>query len=68
MLQFEVESAWRVVAGEESGEIETQNEREMRVLEAIYPRPSAIPKKCDAYLNFDVSSFLCIFDGDYALC
>ncbi|KAL8524020.1 hypothetical protein ACS0TY_013835 [Phlomoides rotata] len=41
--RFEVNSAWRVVAGEESKEAETQNQREMRVLEAIYPRPSAIP-------------------------
>lgn len=58
MLQFEVNSAWRVVAGEESREAETQNQREMRVLEAIYPRPSAIPPKYDAYLTLDVSSFL----------
>ncbi|XP_068640098.1 zinc finger CCCH domain-containing protein 6-like isoform X2 [Aristolochia californica] len=36
-------SAWQVVAGEESKEVEAQNQREMRVLEAVYPRPSAIP-------------------------
>ncbi|KAH6776601.1 hypothetical protein C2S52_014162 [Perilla frutescens var. hirtella] len=41
--RFEVDCSWRVVAGDESREIETQNQREMRVLEAIYPRPSAIP-------------------------
>ncbi|KAL0314609.1 UNVERIFIED_CONTAM: Zinc finger CCCH domain-containing protein 6 [Sesamum angustifolium] len=48
--RFEVDSTWRVVAGEESREIEAQNQREMRVLEAIYPRPSAIPPKCDGFL------------------
>ncbi|XP_011074649.1 zinc finger CCCH domain-containing protein 6 [Sesamum indicum] len=39
----EVNSEWRVVAGEESEQMKAQNQREMRVLEAIYPRPSAIP-------------------------
>ncbi|KAA8537543.1 hypothetical protein F0562_027151 [Nyssa sinensis] len=34
---------WQVVAGEESKEVEVQNQREMRVLEAVYPRASAIP-------------------------
>ncbi|XP_077246501.1 zinc finger C-x8-C-x5-C-x3-H type family protein [Tasmannia lanceolata] len=34
---------WLVVAGEESKEVEVQNQRELRVLEAVYPRPSAIP-------------------------
>ncbi|GER57046.1 zinc finger CCCH-type family protein, partial [Striga asiatica] len=42
-LRFVINIAWQVVAGEESEEIEIQNKREMRVLEAIYPRPSAIP-------------------------
>lgn len=41
--KFLVNAAWRVVGGEESKEAETQSQREMRVLEAIYPRPSAIP-------------------------
>ncbi|KAL2499404.1 Zinc finger CCCH domain-containing protein 6 [Abeliophyllum distichum] len=41
--RFEVDGMWRVVAGEESKEVEAQNQREMRVLEAIYPRPSSIP-------------------------
>ncbi|XP_073021240.1 zinc finger CCCH domain-containing protein 6-like isoform X1 [Primulina eburnea] len=41
--RFEVKSEWAVVAGEESTEIEAENQREMRVLEAVYPRPSAIP-------------------------
>nr|AFK34225.1 unknown [Medicago truncatula] len=34
---------WQVVAGEESKEIFDQHQREMRVLEAIYPRISSIP-------------------------
>ncbi|GAB2269668.1 hypothetical protein Dimus_004590 [Dionaea muscipula] len=41
--RFILNAAWQVVAGEESREMEIQNQREMRVLEAIYPRPSAIP-------------------------
>lgn len=41
-----------MVAGEESEESEVQSQREMRVLEAVYPRPSAIPPK------YDTSSFL----------
>ncbi|CAA3017694.1 zinc finger CCCH domain-containing 6 [Olea europaea subsp. europaea] len=41
--RFEVDDEWRVVAGEESKEVEAQNQREMRVLEAIYPRLSSIP-------------------------
>ncbi|KAK6115765.1 hypothetical protein DH2020_008034 [Rehmannia glutinosa] len=40
--KHEVNIEWQVVAGEESKEVEAQNHREMRVLEAIYPRPSAI--------------------------
>ncbi|WOK95343.1 zinc finger CCCH domain-containing protein 30 [Canna indica] len=34
---------WVVVAGEESEEVDVQNKRQMRVLEAIYPRLSSIP-------------------------
>ncbi|KAG8043820.1 hypothetical protein GUJ93_ZPchr0458g22655 [Zizania palustris] len=34
---------WRVVAGEESKEIDVQNDRIFGTLEAIYPRPSNIP-------------------------
>lgn len=37
--------SWQVVAGEESVEVEHDNQREMRVLEAVYPRASAIPLK-----------------------
>ncbi|PON99487.1 Zinc finger, CCCH-type [Trema orientale] len=35
--------AWQVVSGEESEEVKHQKLREMRVLEAVYPRFSAIP-------------------------
>ncbi|KAG6406759.1 hypothetical protein SASPL_134368 [Salvia splendens] len=41
--RFEVNREWKVVSGEESTEIEFQNQRERRVLEATYPRPSAVP-------------------------
>ncbi|PON39168.1 Zinc finger, CCCH-type [Parasponia andersonii] len=35
--------AWQVVSGEESEEVKNQKSREMRVLEAVYPRVSSIP-------------------------
>ncbi|GAB4852496.1 hypothetical protein Ancab_016710 [Ancistrocladus abbreviatus] len=41
--RFILNATWLVVAGEESREVEIQSQRELRVLEAIYPRPSAIP-------------------------
>ncbi|KAF5740831.1 zinc finger CCCH domain-containing protein 6-like [Tripterygium wilfordii] len=41
--RFELNFTWQVVAGEESKEVEAQKQREMRMLEAYYPRPSAIP-------------------------
>ncbi|KAF5178315.1 zinc finger CCCH domain-containing protein 6-like [Thalictrum thalictroides] len=41
--RFELNPHWRVVSGEESKDVEVQKQREMRVLEAYYPRPSAIP-------------------------
>lgn len=61
LIQFRVNIDWRIVAGDESGEAETQNEREMRVLEAIYPRTSAIPQKCDSYLSLDLSFYYTIY-------
>lgn len=42
--RFLLPHEWQVVAGEESKEVDVQNQREMRVLEAVYPRPSAIPQ------------------------
>ncbi|KAI3460376.1 hypothetical protein Pfo_017039 [Paulownia fortunei] len=53
--RFEVNSEWLVVAGEESKEMEAQNQREMRVLEAIYPRPSAIPPNPSALVDVEDS-------------
>ncbi|XP_040970656.1 zinc finger CCCH domain-containing protein 6 isoform X2 [Gossypium hirsutum] len=47
-LRFVLDVDWQVVAGEESKEVEIQNQREVRVLEAVYPRPSAIPSKSDS--------------------
>ncbi|KAJ8772632.1 hypothetical protein K2173_027809 [Erythroxylum novogranatense] len=41
--RFILNITWRVVAGEESEDVEAQNQRELRVLEAVYPRPSVIP-------------------------
>ncbi|KAG7967956.1 hypothetical protein I3843_08G127100 [Carya illinoinensis] len=41
--KFVMSHNWQVVAGEESKEVEAQKIRETRVLEAVYPRPSAIP-------------------------
>ncbi|TQD80940.1 hypothetical protein C1H46_033510 [Malus baccata] len=41
--KFVVNDAWQVAAGEESEEVKAQKLRGMRVLEAVYPRLSAIP-------------------------
>ncbi|KAK8587147.1 hypothetical protein V6N13_086152 [Hibiscus sabdariffa] len=41
--KFALNFNWHVVAGEESKEAEAQKLREKRVLEAVYPRLSAIP-------------------------
>ncbi|KAJ8771128.1 hypothetical protein K2173_023453 [Erythroxylum novogranatense] len=40
---FVMSYSWDVAAGEQSHEAETQKLRELRVLEAMYPHPSAIP-------------------------
>ncbi|XP_054824542.1 zinc finger CCCH domain-containing protein 6-like isoform X2 [Prosopis cineraria] len=42
-LKFALSQNWLVAAGEESKEKVDQKLREMKVLEAVYPRPSAIP-------------------------
>lgn len=52
LLQFLFEANWQVVAGEESKQVEIENQRGMTVLEAVYPRPSAIPPKFDSSLVF----------------
>ncbi|KAI4389607.1 hypothetical protein MLD38_001815 [Melastoma candidum] len=57
---FMLTRVWQVVAGEESKEVENQTQREMRVLEAVYPRPSAIPQNPVAPLSseeFNQSEF-----------
>ncbi|KAG9140262.1 hypothetical protein Leryth_014711 [Lithospermum erythrorhizon] len=41
--KFVLSPKWLVVSGEESKEVNVQTQREMRMLEAIYPRQSAIP-------------------------
>lgn len=50
VLQFILDLTWQVVGGEESKEVEVQNQRQMRVLEAVYPRTSAIPQKLDTII------------------
>ncbi|CAK9196485.1 unnamed protein product, partial [Sphagnum troendelagicum] len=41
---FNLHPSWRVVAGGESKEVALQRQREVRVLEAVYPRTSSIPE------------------------
>ncbi|CAI9757976.1 unnamed protein product [Fraxinus pennsylvanica] len=53
--RFEVDGVWRVVAGDESKEVEAQNQREMRVFEAIYPRLSSIPPNPSVSLGIEDS-------------
>ncbi|KAF4355885.1 hypothetical protein G4B88_018836 [Cannabis sativa] len=53
--KFILNLAWCVVAGEEGQEAGIQNQREMRVLEAVYPRPSAIPPNSSEMLNIEDS-------------
>lgn len=43
--QFNLHPSWRVVAGGESKEVALQRQREVRVLEAVYPRTSSIPER-----------------------
>ncbi|XP_027354254.1 zinc finger CCCH domain-containing protein 6 [Abrus precatorius] len=49
---------WRVVAGEESNEVEDQRQREMRVLEAIYPRISSIPPNPSVSIDVEDSHYI----------
>jgi len=41
---FNLHPSWRVIAGGESKEVAVQRQRELRVLEAVYPRASSIPE------------------------
>ncbi|XP_030975944.1 zinc finger CCCH domain-containing protein 30-like [Quercus lobata] len=51
--KFVMSCNWQVVAGEESTEVEAEKLREMRVLEAVYPRPSATPPSPSVSLNIE---------------
>ncbi|KAJ1422586.1 Zinc finger, CCCH-type [Sesbania bispinosa] len=50
-------SHWRVAAGEESREREAQKLREMKVLEAVYPRISAIPPSPSVSLDVEEEDY-----------
>ncbi|KAI5059880.1 hypothetical protein GOP47_0024300 [Adiantum capillus-veneris] len=41
--RFCFDPSWQVALGDENSEAKVQRQRELRVLEAIYPRPSAVP-------------------------
>ncbi|QCD82048.1 zinc finger CCCH domain-containing protein 6-like isoform X1 [Vigna unguiculata] len=56
-LPFVVNPDWRVVAGEESREKENQKARENRVLEAVYPRLSAIPPSPSVSLDVEEEDY-----------
>ncbi|XP_047331529.1 zinc finger CCCH domain-containing protein 6-like [Impatiens glandulifera] len=46
---------WLIGSGEESEQVEAQNQRERRVLEAMYPRSSDIPP--DPFMLMDIDNF-----------
>ncbi|KAH0971126.1 hypothetical protein GBA52_023282 [Prunus armeniaca] len=50
---FVISPTWEVAAGEESEEAKAQESREMRVLEAVYPRFSAIPPNPSVSLDVE---------------
>lgn len=53
--RFILDPTWQVTAGEESKEVDLESQREMRVLEAVYPRPSAIPPNPASPMHTDDS-------------
>lgn len=55
--RFQLDITWQVVAGEESKEVEIENQRERRVLEAVYPRPSAIPPNPSVSMDIEQSQY-----------
>ncbi|KAJ0024072.1 hypothetical protein Pint_09113 [Pistacia integerrima] len=55
--RFRLDLNWQVVAGDESKEVEIQNQREMRVLEAVYPRPSAIPPNPSVSVDIECAHY-----------
>ncbi|XP_061345629.1 zinc finger CCCH domain-containing protein 30-like [Gastrolobium bilobum] len=54
---FALSQRWCVAAGEESREKEDQKLREMRVLEAVYPRLSAIPPNPSVSLEVEEEDY-----------
>ncbi|CAH8357229.1 unnamed protein product [Eruca vesicaria subsp. sativa] len=56
-IRIMLDEEWRVVAGEESEEVEAQNQRELRVLEAFYPGASAIPPNPSVPADVDNSDY-----------
>ncbi|CAF2109605.1 hypothetical protein Bca4012_094349 [Brassica carinata] len=56
-IRIMLDEEWRVVAGEESKEVEAQNQRELRVLEAFYPGASAIPPNPSVPADVDNSDY-----------
>ncbi|KFK38179.1 hypothetical protein AALP_AA3G079500 [Arabis alpina] len=52
-----LDEEWRVVAGEESEEVEAQNQRELRVLEAFYPGASSIPPNPSVLADVENSQY-----------
>ncbi|XWS45528.1 hypothetical protein CRYUN_Cryun15aG0144300 [Craigia yunnanensis] len=55
--KFVLNFNWHVAAGEETKEVEAQKLREMRVLEAVYPRLSVIPPSPSVSLDVEVESY-----------
>lgn len=55
--RVQLDITWQVVAGEESQEVEIENQRERRVLEAVYPRPSAIPPNPSVSMDIEQSQY-----------
>ncbi|GAB4847517.1 hypothetical protein Ancab_026576 [Ancistrocladus abbreviatus] len=55
--RFLLNDNWHVATGEESEECEAQRLREMGILEAIYPRPSAIPPSPSISLDVEECDF-----------
>lgn len=55
--RFVLDPTWQVTAGEESKEVDFESQREMRVLEAVYPRPSAIPPNPASPIHTDNNTY-----------
>ncbi|KAJ0257429.1 Zinc finger CCCH domain-containing protein 6 [Hirschfeldia incana] len=56
-VRIVLDEEWRVVAGEESKEADTQNQRELRSLEAFYPAASSIPPNPSVPADVDNSDY-----------